>query len=298
MKYTINEFRKDYPNDDVCLDTIFKLRYSAMPCCPCCSQATTFKRIPGRRSYQCSDKDCQYQLYPTAGTVFEKTRTSLVDWFYIIYLMGSTRNGVSAKEIQRQLGVTYKCAWRMGHQIRLLMANGGLSEILSGVVEADETFIGGKAANMHKSKRQKINMNAKGIKSPNKIALFAMVERGGNIITQIVPDASAKYLRPLVHKHISTDATLVTDGWKGYAELDKTFAHSVVNHEQDEFVVGKMHTNTVEGYFSHLKRTIRGTHIHVSRRHLQKYADECSFRYVHRNEGQLMFNTILSQVVA
>lgn len=86
MKYTINEFRKEYPNDDVCLDVIFKMRYAKMPCCPCCSQATTFKRIPGRRSYQCSDKDCQYQLYPTAGTVFEKTKTSLVDWFYVIYL--------------------------------------------------------------------------------------------------------------------------------------------------------------------------------------------------------------------
>ncbi len=103
MKYTINQFRKDYPNDDVCLDMIFKLRYTKMPCCPQCHQASNFKRIAGRRCYQCADKDCQYQLYPTVGTVFEKTRTSLVDWFYVIYLMTSTRNGVSGKEIQRQL---------------------------------------------------------------------------------------------------------------------------------------------------------------------------------------------------
>lgn len=100
MKFTINQFRKEYPNDDVCLDVIFKLRYAKIPCCPQCSQATEFKRIAGRRCYQCGDKDCQYQLYPTAGTVFENTRTSLVDWFYAMYLMTSTRNGVSAKELQ------------------------------------------------------------------------------------------------------------------------------------------------------------------------------------------------------
>lgn len=144
MKYTINQFRREFSNDDICLDTILKLRYTKMPCCPRCSQCsqqTTFKRIPGRRSYQCSYKDCQYQLYPTAGTVFEKTRTSLKDWFYVIYLMTSTRNGVASKEVERQLGVTYKCALRMTHCIRQLMSSG--SALLSGIVEVDEAYIGG-----------------------------------------------------------------------------------------------------------------------------------------------------------
>lgn len=184
MKYTINQFRNEYSSDDVCLDTIFKLRYAKMPCCPQCSQQTTFKRIPGRRSYQCSDKDCQYQLYPTAGTVFEKTRTPLKDWFYVIYLMTSTRNGVSGKEIERQLGVTYKCAWRMGHQIRKLMSMN--DEILSGIVEVDETYIGGKAKFKHKSFRENNNMNSKGSKTINKIGVIALVERNGHIITQIL----------------------------------------------------------------------------------------------------------------
>ena len=121
-----------------------------MPCCPRCSQETTFKRVKGRRAYQCSDNDCQYQLYPTAGTVFEKTRTSLVDWFYAIYLMTSTRNGVSAKELQRQLGVTYKCAFRIGHQVRKLMAGGG--DMLTGILKVDETYIGGEPKNMHRKR--------------------------------------------------------------------------------------------------------------------------------------------------
>lgn len=295
MKYTINEFRKEYPNDDVCLDVIFKMRYAKMPCCPQCSQATTFKRITGRRSYQCSDKDCQYQLYPTAGTVFEKTKTSLVDWFYVIYLMTSTRNGVSGKEIQRQLGVTYKCAWRMGHQIRLLMASG--SDLLSGVVEVDETYIGGKAQNKHKKVREAVNQNGKGVNSP-KIAVMAMLQRNGDIRTQVIPEATGAVLKPIINDNIIGGSVVVTDGHRGYKGLDTGFNHNVVNHEQDEFVVGTMHTNSVEGYFSLLKRTIKGTHIHVSRKHIQKYVDECSFKYVNRAQGQLMFHTILSRVVA
>ncbi|MDN3551483.1 IS1595 family transposase [Mucilaginibacter aquaedulcis] len=296
MKYTINKFRKDYPNDDVCLDMIFKLRFAKMPCCPQCSQQTTFKRIVGRRCYQCSDKDCQYQLYPTAGTVFEKTKTSLVDWFYVIYLMTSTRNGVSGKEIQRQLGVTYKCAWRMGHQIRLLMANGGLEGMLSGVVEVDETYIGGKAQNKHKKVREAVNQNGKGVNSP-KVAVMAMLERDGNIRTQIIPKATGAVLKPIINDNVKGGSVVITDGHRGYKGLDTSFEHSVVNHEQDEYVIGKMHTNTVEGYFSHLKRTIKGTHIHVSRKHMKKYVDECTFKYIHRSKGQEMFHTILSRVV-
>ncbi|MEO8886583.1 MAG: IS1595 family transposase [Mucilaginibacter sp.] len=297
MKYTINQFRKEYPNDDVCLDTIFKLRYSAMPCCPACSQETTFKRIAGRRCYQCSDKDCQYQLYPTAGTVFEKTRVSLVNWFYVIYLMTSTRNGVSGKEIQRQLGVTYKCAWRMGHQIRLLMANG--TDLLSGVVEADEVFIGGKNKNMHKTKRDKMNANGTG--TINKIPVLAVMERGGNIRTRVLnhnKDANMATMLPMIRENVVAGSVLITDGHGAYRALAGEYQHEVVGHDKEEYVRGIFHTNSIEGFFSHLKRTIGGTHIHVSKTHLQKYVDECSFRYVHRKEGQMMFKTILGRVVS
>lgn len=296
MKYTINQFRKEYPNDDVCLDMIFKLRYAKMPCCPQCHQETSFKRIHGRRCYQCSDKDCQYQLYPTAGTVFEKTRTSLTDWFYVIYLMGSTRNGVSAKEIQRQLGVTYKCAWRMGHQIRTLMANGGLSAMLSGIIEADEVYIGGKSTFKHKKQRDAMNANGTG--AINKTPVFTLLERNGNIINTVLDKAEGSTLKPIIAKFVEKDSMLITDGFGGYHGLKSSYNHEIVNHDKDEYVkAGKIHTNTIEGYFSHLKRMIWGTHIHVSKKHLLKYANEHSFRYVHRNEGQTMFRTILAQVV-
>lgn len=294
MRYTINQFRKEYPNDDVCLDKLFQLRYAAMPCCPQCSQQTTFKRIAGRRAYQCSDKDCQYQLYPTAGTVFEKTRTSLVDWFYVIYLVSSTRNGVSGKEIERQLGVTYKCAWRMGHQIRLLMANGGLSEMLSGVVEVDETYIGGDRKNKPKRIREASKIKGYMEKTP----LLTLLERNGNIINRVLDVSTGETIRPIVLNNVKEGSRLITDGFKAYMTLEKKYKHEIINHANDEWGKGGSHTNTIEGFFSHLKRTIRGTHIHVSPKHLQKYADECSFRYSHRDEGQLMFHTILNQAVS
>jgi len=297
MKYTINQFRKEYPNDDVCLDAIFKMRYSQMPCCPQCHQETKFRRITGRRAYQCSDKDCQYQLYPTAGTVFEKTRTSLRDWFYAIYLMTSTRNGVAAKELERQLGVTYKTAWRMGHQIRKLMAETGLGTPLSGIVEADETYIGGKAGNKHKVQRTRYNMNAKGINSPNKVAVFAMLERNGNIKATIIPQATTDIIAPIMNENIKDGSKVITDSWMAYNFLKRSsYKHTVVDHKNDQFTKGSKHTNSVEGFFSHLKRTIKGTHIKVSRKYMQRYVDECAFKYVHRLKGQKMFDAILNRV--
>lgn len=297
MKYTINQFRAQYPNDDVCLDMIFKMRYAKIPCCPQCHQETTFKRVKGRRSYVCSDRDCQYQLYPTVGTVFEKTRISLVNWFYVIYLMTSTRNGVSAKEIERQLGCTYVTAHRMGHQVRKLMASDDC--LLSGTVEADETFIGGKTTNMHKAKRDKLNANGTG--SINKIPVLAVLERGGAIKTKVLnhsKEATMKTIVPFVRANVEAGTKLITDGNGAYRILNGYMSHYVVNHLDDEYVrPGNIHTNTIEGFFSHLKRTIRGTHIHVSRQHLQKYSDECAFRYMYRGDGQLMFHRILERVV-
>lgn len=291
MKYTINQFRKDYPNDDVCLDMILKMRLEKMPCCPQCSQQTTFKRIPGKRCYQCSDKDCQYQLYPTAGTVFEKTRTSLVDWFYVIYLMTSTRNGVSAKELQRQLGVTYKCAHRMGHQIRKLM--GSPDGLLTGVVEADECYIGNNPKNVHRKKYREQYGRGRDM-----APVIAMVQRGTGEVRCVAPESvNGLTIYDAITANVAKGERLITDAHHGYKWVGRQYKHTSVKHVPGFITEGEKHTNSVEGFFSHLKRTIKGTHISVSRQHLQKYANECAFRYTHRNEGQLMFHTILGRVV-
>lgn len=294
MRYTVNDFRKEFPNDEVCLEFLFKKRLSDQPCCPQCSQETEFKRIPGRRCYQCSDKDCQYQLYPTAGTIFEKTRTPLTDWFYAIYLMTSTRNGVAAKELQRQLGVTYKCAFRMGHQIRKLM-KGNKPVILSGIVEVDEKYHGGSIKNKSKTKRKQFEKSGK--QFLDKVPLLTMLERGGQIVTVVLdnPRPSTGDLRPLINKHVEKGTQLITDGLHAYKALKDEYNHEIVNHAQDEYVRGKLHTNTVEGFFSQIERTVFGTHIYISPKYLNSYAGECAFRYIHREKGQLMFHTILNQ---
>lgn len=292
-KYTISEFRAQFPNDDVCLDTIFKLRYAKIPCCPRCSQQTTFKRIKGRRAYQCSDKDCQYQLYPTAGTVFEKTRTSLSNWFYVIYLMTSTRNGVAAKEIQRQIGVTYKCAWRMGHQVRKLMASN--NELLTGIVEVDETYIGGMIKNKHAKKQSEIQATGRG---KDKKPVVTIVQRNGEVRSFVVDNVGSAGIYDIITKNVAVGAKLITDGFTSYNWVGRQYEHIPVKHDDNYITYGDKHTNSVEGFFSHLKRTIKGTHIHVGTGHLQKYADECSFKYSHRGKGQQMFFSILERVAA
>ena len=188
-KFTIRDFQKLYPNEETCLDKIFTWRYGKLEACPKCQCVASFRRITTRRCYQCTE--CYEQFYPTAGTVFEKTRTSLLDWFYIIHLFVATRNGVSAKEIERQLGVTYKTAWRMGHQIRKLIADGFSQEHLEGVIECDESYVGGKNANRHKDKKVK---HAAGC-HPDKTIVFGAVQRGGGVIKlAVIDDDGFRYL--------------------------------------------------------------------------------------------------------
>jgi transposase len=289
-KFTIKEFRKQYPNEETCLDKIFTLRYGKLEACPKCQCKASFRRITTRRCYQCTE--CYEQFYPTAGTVFEKTRTPLEDWFYIIHLFVATRNGVSAKEIERQLGVTYKTAWRMGHQIRTLI--GGCStEQLNGLVEADETYIGGKNKNRHANKKIP---NSQGRSTKGKAIVFGMVERGGEVRTKVLQEVTTETLKGALLESVKEGANVYTDDAHQYRGIADSFVHNHVNHSKSEYVRGDVHTNTVEGFFSQLKRTIGGTHISVSKKYLQNYANECAFRYSNRNLGGEMFDKIIQNM--
>src|SRR5689334_23082078 len=178
MKYTFADFKNQYPDDDACLNAIFNrtAKNNRMTCPECGVIDTLFHRITGRRAYAC--QDCGYHFYPCAGTIFEHSSTKLTLWFHAMYLMTATRNGVSAKELQRQLGVTYKCAWRIGHQLRILMAardKANTPPQLSGHVEVDETYIGGRVRHQGVSRAKKA-----------KTVVMGMVERGGAIKTRVV----------------------------------------------------------------------------------------------------------------
>jgi transposase-like protein len=283
MKFTIKDFRKKYPDNDSCLNELMKLRFGTLSVCPECEKNTKFHRASKKR--QCFECQwCGYQVYPMKGTIFEKTTTPLSDWFYVIYLMTATRSGVSAKEVERQLGVTYKCAWRMCHQIRLLMGGNG-DRKLNGHVEADETYNGG----VRKGKR--------GRGAEGKTPVFGMVEREGEIRAEVVENVRTVTLMPVLERHVEKGTYVSTDELSSYNKLaNNGYDHGTVNHSAKQYVNGIDHTNTIEGFWSRLKLSIRGTHVHVSAKHLQKYVDEFAFRYNNRDNASAMFDVVLSGV--
>jgi transposase len=290
-RYTIDEFRKDYPDNDACLHKLFTLRFTGL-ICPKCDGDKPFTRVKNKKSYQCPS--CAFQVYPMAGTIFEKSTTPLTHWFYAIFLQTTTRNGVAAKELERQLKICYKTALRMYHQIKRLIGN-TKPDKPSGVVEIDESYFGMKVSNMTKMKRAQI-MDESGTFMDNKTGVMGFVSRDGNVRVHVMQ--GDKTFKEIVRENVSKDAILVTDSHAGYQGLDiEFFKHEVVNKLAGEYRRDEWHTNTIEGFWSQLKRTIKGTHIHVSPKYLQLYADEVAFRYMHRNRQDEMFEIILSHVV-
>ncbi len=284
MKFTIRDFRKKFPDDNACLFEVMRLRFGSVSTCPYehCGKETKFHRVKSRRCFEC--QWCGYQIYPTKGTIFEKSSTPLQLWFYAIYLMTATRSGVSAKELQRQLGVTYKCAWRMAHEIRKLMG-GHATKPLKNRVEIDETYVGGKHAGV------------RGRGARGKTAVFGMVQRQGNIKAKIVDNVKCTTVLPLIAENVSKKAIISTDEFLTYKPLKKLgYQHKTIEHGAGEYVRGLTHTQTIEGFWSQLKRSISGTHVWVSKKHLQKYVDEFAFRFNQRHVPSEMFSVLLNRL--
>lgn len=278
---TIREFNKRFPTEDACLEHLMRTRFGVRLTCFKCQKEARYYRVKARRCYEC--EHCGYQVYPTAGTPFEKTRTSLRDWFYVMFLFCASRNGVAAKEVERQLGVTYKTAWRMCREIRKYMGyvdgdhplggDGG-----SGTVELDETFIGGRDRKGH----------------DDKVVVFGMVERSGDVITRVIQTRSANGVDLHVAEWVVQGCRVYTDDWKAFRSvLSGYYYHAVVNHKQKEYVRGDVHTNNIESFWAMLQRGIAGTYISISRKHFQKYLWEFEFRHNLRKSPHLMFEALL-----
>lgn len=290
-RYTITEFRNDYPDNDACLHKLFSLRYSNL-ICPKCDGQKEFTKVKARMSYQCPS--CGYQVYPMAGTVFQKSRTPLTHWFYLIFLQTTTRNGVAAKEVERQLNVCYETALRMCHQVKKLMGN-NKPDKLTGIVQTDETYVGGKLALMNKKRKQKL-LNADNTYKDNKTGVMGFISNDGQVRCEVMFDA--KTFKDRVRSNVSKDAIIVTDSHLSYDGLNIEFAgHETVNHNEGEYTREGWTTNSIESFFSQLKRTIKGTHIHCSVQYLQLYADECAFRHMHREQQREMFDITLRNVL-
>ena len=278
---TIHDFFKKFPTDEACLEHLMMLRFGNPVYCPKCGAEGQFAKLKKLPAYACPT--CGHHIHPMVGTPFERSRTPLTKWFYAMYLFTTTRHGVPAKELQRQLSVTYKTAWRMGHQIRKHMAETDGDPPLGGHVEADETYIGG---------RRKGGKRGRG--APGKTVVFGMIERGGDVMTRVVPNVKRKTLERHILANIKDGSTISTDELSSYAKIARLgYTHGTVNYSADQWVDGIHHVNSIEGFWSMLKRSIRGTHIHVSRKHLSKYLGEFEFRYNLRHAPETMFARLL-----
>jgi transposase-like protein len=278
---TIKQFNAQFPDDESCLQHLFNIRFGQNHKCPKCEREAKWYRIKAQRAMSC--QWCGHHIHPTAGTPFEDSRTSLQSWFYAIYLFTTSRHGVPAKELQRQLGVTYKTAWRMGHEIRKHMANIDGDSPLSGDVEADETMVGGR-------RHGKRGRGAEG-----KTVVFGMLQRDGEVMAEVVPDVKRRTLQPIITENVTEGSTVHTDELLSYAALNREgYKHQTVNHGAGEYVRGKTHVNGMENFWKHLKCSIKSTHMKVSGKHLHKYVKEFEYRFNSRGNASAMFPELLS----
>lgn len=277
---TVKQFLERFPDDDSCLDHLMETRYGKRHTCAKCGKESNFHRVKARRCYECDF--CGYQVYPTAGTPFENTRTSLRDWFYVMFLFCASRNGVAAKEVQRQIGVTYKTAWRMCNLIRQYMGyvdgDDPIGGPTGGVVETDKAFFGGK------DKRRE----------DDKTVVLGMVERGGDVITRILPNRREWSVVQPIAEHVRKGSRVATDEAKAFQNLgDMGYRHGTVNHRDGQYVNGVVHTNNIEAFWGHVKRSIKGTYINVSPQWLQTYLWEFEFRQNLRKQPHVMLEMLL-----
>lgn len=270
-----------FPNDDACLQYLFDARYGGMKACPHCGTVSPkYYRVKNRMSFVC--KECRHQIYPLAGTIFEKSTTPLTDWFHALYLFSVSKNGVSAKEIERQVRVSYKTAHRMAKMIRILMHESGKLGFLGTPVEVDEAYIGGKGKSSCAGR-------------DNKTPVLAALEVGGHVRTAVVPKANSETALPFLESNVRPGSMLHTDESKIYKHLRVrvVFDHESVRHIAKEFVKNGVTTNHVEGFFGQLKRSLDGTYHSVSPYWLHSYVSEFAFRYNHRHQN--VFSLLLAR---
>lgn len=276
---TLRQFQTRFPTEDSCLEHLMRTRYGQRHVCAKCEREAKFYRVKSRRSYEC--EHCGYQVYPTAGTPFHGTRTSLRDWFYVMFLFTTSRNGVAAKRVEREIGVTYKTAWRMCRLIRAYMGYVDGDTPLGGndgkPVEVDHAFLGGET-----DKKDSYR---------NKAVIMGMVERGGDVITRHIPARRSGIVAKVFNDYLKPSSRVSSDADLTFGMLS-TMGHAHTEVKQVRGTYSK-ETNTIEGYWALLKRGINGTYISVSQKHLQTYLNEFEFRYNLRHTPHIMFELLL-----
>jgi len=273
MKYNnLLDVQKYFSDEEVCKKHLEKLRWNGNVTCPHCNHDKVYKTKAG---YKCGNPNCYKKFTVLVGTFFENTKIPLSKWFVAIYIATSHKKGIASLQLARDLGITQKTAWFMLHRIReMLKANA--PEMLEGVVEADETFIGGKNKNRHNNKKVK---QSQGRSVKDKTPVLGLFERNGMITSKPIKNTAKETIQPIINDTVKAGSRVITDEWHGYTGLNSNFEHKVINHGAKQYVDGLHHTNTIEGFWSLLKRGIIGIYHQVSEKHLHRYCDEFSFRY-------------------
>ncbi len=288
---TLIEAVRFFSDKAVCLDYMKQIKWpDGKIACPKCA-SDNIGVITTRDIYKC--RACKKQFSAKVDTIFEDSPLGLDKWFVAVWMIANCKNGISSLELHRALHVTQKTAWFMLHRIRLAMRSGSFRK-LDNVVESDETYVGGRAENMHKAKREKKILGRGGV---GKTIVHGVIERDGNVIANVVPNAEQVTIMAELLRHVEPNSVVCTDAALSYSNLASRYIHHVIDHSI-AFVRGLVHTNSIENFWSLLKRTIRGTYVAVAPFHLQRYVDEQVWRFNFRklNDGR-RFATVMPGIL-
>src|SRR5882724_770127 len=289
----LKDLLKKFADEQVCRTHLEETRWPEGPVCPFCGYNKIYRIEAGKR-LKCANKECFKKFSVTVGTVFENSNIPLTTWFPAVYLISNHKKGISSSQLSRDLGITQKTAWFVLHRIRESLRT--KKSLLLGEIQIDEVYVGGKEGNKHESKKGKFN--TRGRSEETKTAVIGLLQKEGDVVTQVMPWVSKKNVENIIFSTVEKDSTIITDAYPVYSTVHRKYEHVIINHSEGTYVDPQgFHTNGIENFWSQLKRGIYGIYHQVSPKHLQRYCDEFGFRYNTRKlQDNQRFNLTLQRL--